>query len=124
MSDYIAIPLRVSILCGLCALLLLPPQPASAAEGSDPMRPPSLQAGTKRSGGTSASGYHLSSILIAAEHRSAIINGRNVALGDRIGSARVSAISATQVTLSIGGSKRVLTLLPLSIKKPAEASPQ
>lgn len=89
---------------------------------SDPMRPPSARV-YKRSQQT-VEHYYLSSILISPDHRSAIINGRRVGVGDRIGSARVKQIQGNQVTISVAGSTRVLTLLPLSIKKPAEASRQ
>lgn len=89
---------------------------------SDPMQPPNASS-FKRSGKTVQS-YNLSSILISPDHRSAIINGKNVTVGDRIGNARVTHIQGNEVTITVAGKTRTLTLLPLSIKKPAEASSQ
>ena len=89
---------------------------------SDPMRPPNASV-YKRSA-TTVPQYQLSSILISPEHRSAIINGKNVGVGDRVGNARVTRIQGNEVTITIAGKARTLTLLPLSIKKPAEASRQ
>jgi len=103
--------------------LLLSLATASAAETlADPMRPPSARLYERSK--KSVQHYYLSSILISPAHRSAIINGKQVSIGDRIGSARVTRIQGNQVTINIAGKSRILTLLPLSIKKPAEASRQ
>lgn len=97
---------------------------ATAAETlPDPMRPPSASAYT-RSGKSVQQHYYLNSILISPEHRSAIINGKRVVVGDRVGNARVTQIQGNVVTIVVSGKTRTLTLLPLSIKKPAEASRQ
>lgn len=87
----------------------------------DPMRPPvTLSKGnsTKKS----VTGYELSSIFISPSRRSAIINGRNVTIGDKVNKASVLEIQATEVVISLAGKTRTLTLLPLSIKTPVEAS--
>lgn len=100
--------------------------PALMAETlADPMRPPSAASPGAVNGSKKAvQYYHLSSILISPGHRSAIINGKRVSVGERIGRARVTEIRGNEVTLSIAGKTRKLTLIPLSIKKPVEASRQ
>lgn len=110
-------------------LLALCAAPSHAAD-ADPMRPPSAElAGgasnakgkPQRSPSTIQSGYHLSAIRIAPEQRSATINGKRVAPGQRIGQAKVVAIQAGGVTLQQAGKRFTISLLPLSIKKPVEA---
>lgn len=103
------------------AVALLALQPLHAAELNDPMRPPTQRAAISRAGGESPiqSRYRLDSVLIAPDRRLAIINGRKLALGERIDHARLVDIRATEVTLSIAGRTHVLPLLPLSIKKPS-----
>jgi len=106
----------------LLALLVLP-LAGHAGATEDPMRPPqaSVYSGkqTKR-----VIHYHLSSIVISPSRRSAIINGKRVTLGERVDNARVTDIQGAHVTIAVGGKTRTLTLLPLNIKTPAEASSQ
>jgi hypothetical protein len=105
-------------------IALSAPATVAAAETlPDPMRPPNASVFT-RSSKSVQQHYYLSSILISPEHRSAIINGKSVVVGDRIGNARVRQIQGNEVTIVVSGKTRTLTLLPLSIKKPAEASRQ
>ena len=92
------------------------------------MRPPSMA--VEGNGGKSASGpskqagpdYTLSAIRIGHNQRSAIINDRNVSIGERIGQARVVEIRANGVTLKQNGKEITLPLLPIGIKTPAEAN--
>ena len=101
----------------------------SAAPLDDPMRPPSkelVSSSTGNGSGKSAplsakSGYHLSAIRIAKEHRSATVNNKRVAVGERIGAARVVAINTTGVTLKQAGKQFTIPLLPHTIIKPVEA---
>ncbi len=116
-------PQTLLLLCTLlCAAAALADTPLD-----DPMRPPSM-AGTGKStaGGKAASskenGYHLTAIRIRKESRSATINGTRVGVGERIGTARVVAISAASVTLQQNGRAVTIPLLPLSIKTPVEAN--
>ncbi|MCW8829599.1 MAG: general secretion pathway protein GspB [Gammaproteobacteria bacterium] len=94
-----------------------------AEEQRDPMRPPAA-ASTSQVSKKSVQHYHLSSILISPSHRSAIINTKRVSVGERIDNARVVEIRGNGVILSVAGKTRTLALLPISIKKPVEASPQ
>lgn len=105
-------------------LLLLGASPLQAAEASaDPMQPPkgtsSPTVGKKSV--RSTQGYYLSSIRIAKNHRLAMINGKLVAPGQRIGNARVIDIMANHVTIQVAGKRKNLSLLPIRIKKPVEA---
>jgi hypothetical protein len=60
--------------------------------------------------------YELSSVLIRAEDRIAVINETRVRVGDTIGSATVVAIEADHVMLNIGGEIETLELYENSIK--------
>jgi hypothetical protein len=113
-SRWSAIPL-LSLL--LCSVVLFS---SSAVALDDPMRPPVSLSTVKKTEKT-VTGYELSSIFISSTRRAAIINGRNVTIGDRVNKARVLDIQATQVVISLAGKTRTLTLLPVSIKTPAEA---
>ncbi|MGM0593666.1 MAG: hypothetical protein ACQETD_03930 [Pseudomonadota bacterium] len=122
MSDTRTLPTtwrRLIVLLSLLAPLLATAETQPLA---DPMRPPQPTPATNAAKAKAPQHYHLSSILIAAERRSAIINGRRVAVGEVVDGARVLGIQGKQVTLSIAGRHKTLSLLPLSIKKPVEAS--
>lgn len=115
MSRRLSIQVLAGLLCSTVSFSLV------AAALDDPMRPPVvLSSGNKTR--KVVTGYELSSIFISSNRRAAIVNGRNVVVGDRVDRARVLEIGATEVVISIAGKKRTLTLLPVSIKKPAEAS--
>ena len=106
----------------LCAALLLSPL-LQAGSPSDPMRPPLPDRNSVQSK-PALPAYRLDSIIIASDRRLAIINGRMLAEGERIGSAQVERIEATRVTLRTGTRSEILTLLPVSIKSPSsEAQP-
>lgn len=109
----------------LLIIALLLPLSALAEVLNDPMRP-SHAPRTKNSSptGVSAPSYRLDSIIIASDRRLAMINGRHLGEGDRIGRATVTRIEATRVILRTGTHSQVLTLLPVSIKSPSnEANP-
>lgn len=109
---------RILLLCTtLCATVAVQAM-------DDPMRPPeAADAGKPQQAKAQRSepSYRLSAIRIAHDHRSATINDKHVAIGDRIGEARVAAINANGVTLNLNGKTVTIGLLPLSIKKPVEA---
>lgn len=103
-------------------LVLFAALPVLAQEAADPMRPPSAASTLKQAAQPGVQHYHLSSILISPQRRSAIINGRHVSVGDRVDKANVVEIKGNQVIISVAGSTRTLSLLPLSIKRPVETS--
>jgi hypothetical protein len=112
-----------SMVLALSALIATPALQAETLP--DPMRPPAAASSSAiHSSRKAIQYYHLSSILISPGHRAAIINGKHVSVGERVGRARVTEIQGNEVTLSIAGKIRKLTLIPLSIKKPVEASRQ
>ncbi len=88
---------------------------------NDPMRPLVVNKSSAKKK-AAVTGYRLSSIFISPTRRAAIINGRTVTVGEKVNNAKVLEIHATEVTISYAGKARTLTLLPVSIKKPAEAS--
>lgn len=104
----------------LIASVLLLGMSQSAAALDDPMRPPASAAVTG-SAPAAATQFVLSSTLIARERRSAVINGRNVGVGDSVDGARVVEIQPTQVRLQHQGRQLTLQLLPVAIKKPVSA---
>jgi hypothetical protein len=60
--------------------------------------------------------YELSSVLIRAEDRIAVINEERVRVGDSVGGARVTAIEPGHVTLNVNGKIETLELYGASIK--------
>ena len=83
---------------------------------TDPTRPtdPAAFFGTRTAAGGNA--WSLQSILLASDRRVAVINGKRVQEGDRIGSARVIRIRDSQVLLRTGGRSLTLRLLPQTVK--------
>jgi hypothetical protein len=100
----------------LLSLLILV-MPVQAAM-DDPTRPPSLGAAKS----APSAGKHkrprwlLSSTLIAAERRSAVIDGRVVVRGDRINGATVVTIEPGSVRLRARGKEFTLLMLEKNIK--------
>jgi hypothetical protein len=104
-------------------LLVDPTVPLSIAFGS------SGADSSDDSGGSSFFGlfeaftsYELSSILIRAEDRIAVINEERVRVGDKIGSAVVAAIEADHVALNVDGEIQTLALYENSIKTPVKGN--
>ncbi len=60
--------------------------------------------------------YELSSVLIRAEDRIAVINETRVRVGDTIGAATIASIEADRVTLNVDGETEILELYENSIK--------
>lgn len=102
----------------LAPLLLLWLSAPGAATLEDPMRPPR---GAMVSDDKPATPFVLSSTRIAHEHRSAVINSRNVSVGDSIDGARVLEIQPALVRLQHQGRQLTLQLLPVTVKTPVSA---
>ena len=60
--------------------------------------------------------YQLSSILIRENSRLAVINARQVQVGDQVSGAEVISIENDRVTLDINGQEKVIELYGQSIK--------
>ena len=84
-----------------------------AAPFADPTQPPVI-----RNAGEAglAAGPRIESILIAPDRRVAVINGQQVTIGSRVGTAAVVAISETEVVLRGAGGEQRLKLFPEVIK--------
>jgi len=110
-------------LSGLQSVLLLLMLLMAAAFGvpqafaiSDPTRPSGYAA---PAGGADKSGaaLKLESVLIARDRRVAVINGKTCRVGDSINGARLVAIHADGAELVREGSRVVLPLLKIQVRK-------
>jgi MSHA biogenesis protein MshK len=102
----------------MCAMFALFDPAAAVAQAGlvDPTRPPNVVDAGLPSEATPA-GMQLQSVLIAPGRRIAVIDGQTVALGGRLGEAKIVRIDEASVTLLVGQEKQVLQLLPESAKK-------
>ena len=89
--------------------------PVLAQPLADPTRPPVPGvASTKQ---IEPARQRLQSVLISADRRVAVIDGRAVPLGGRVGDALLVSIEPSEVTLQRGAARERLTLLPSAIDK-------
>ena len=101
----------------ILALFLLAVTAVSAAESysglPDPTRPIYLSGKGRISddSGSKKTALSLDSILISPGYRAAIINGRLLKEGEKIGQSKVSAIHANKVELSQAGERTTLVLV-------------
>jgi MSHA biogenesis protein MshK len=94
-------------------LILLSVATASAAQAlGDPTVPPYAYGVAVSASGGAASGPALQSILLSPVRRLAVIDGRMVRIGDRVGGALVVAIEIDSVKLRRGDGISVMKLLP------------
>lgn len=108
------------LLAGVLVLLL---NTAMAVSLEDPTRPPG--ATVIRAGKTvTKPSWVLSSTLISPERRSAIINGKQVTLGDRVNGARVVEIEPAAVKLRNRGGEFSIRLVRNSVVKKSWSQPQ
>lgn len=107
------IPPRLRVIA--VALALAPGWgPCLAQALSDPMRPPAFAAPAGAATGEQASGggLVLQSTLLSKGRRIAMIDGKSMKVGDRIGRARIISIDPGAVTLREANTTRVLALVP------------
>ena len=97
----------------LLAAVLLPPA-AGAQALVDPTRPPDAPLAGSGSGAIAArAAPRLQSVLVASSgRRVAVIDGRTVRVGDRVGEASVAEIADTSVTLRRGKTIETIRLYP------------
>jgi MSHA biogenesis protein MshK len=100
----------VAIFCAFSAVIF----PLHAENLPDPTRPPAniFSASGKGDGREARSSAGLRSIIISETRRAAIIDGKTVELGGRLGKARLVEVNAGSVVLQRGKSRQVLTLFP------------
>ena len=79
--------------------------PLAARDVPDPTQPPGPEERARWSGRSAATPetWRVEMVLIGPERRVAIVNGRRVAAGDRIGTARVVGIDPGLVRLDVDG---------------------
>ncbi len=106
------------------ALLMLGLLLAGGVAGAleDPTRPPGLPPPAAAAAAPPPH-YQLTSILIAQQRRIAVVNGRQVQVGDRVDGARVEAIAPDRVTLRKGERPIELSLFLLRVKEPKAEQP-
>lgn len=83
---------------------------AQAQVLSDPMRPPAFAAPAAAGEPSSGGGLVLQSTLLSKGRRIAMIDGKPMQVGDRIGKARIVSIDPGAVTLREANTTRVLHL--------------
>jgi MSHA biogenesis protein MshK len=80
---------------------------------NDPMRPPTAVPVEEKT----VTSSRLQSVLISSSRRVAVIDGRAVRLGERVGDATLVAIAPAEVTLERAGERQTLKLHPGVEKK-------
>ncbi len=113
----------IAALCALAAFLAASSatQAALAQPLADPMRPPAAPAPEQAGGEAATPQPRLQSVLISPSRRLAVIDGRVVRLGERVGDATLAAISESQVVLQRAGGRETLRLNPVAQKTPVPA---
>jgi hypothetical protein len=105
---------------GLGTGLLLLPLLAGATgtlQLDDPTRPPGHRLVLPGGARSTVTTWRVSAIYLSAGQRSAIINGRLVRTGSRVGGARVVEILANRVWLKKNGQRFAVPLITDKIKK-------
>ena len=117
------VTLKAQILARLVLLtaVLLLPASASAQALADPTRPPdAAPAGSTGGSGAIAARVvpQLQSVLVASSgRRVAVIDGRTVRVGDKVGEASVDGIGETTVTLRRGKRLETIRLYPKAAER-------
>lgn len=109
--------IRKIAICLLGTLLLVTEAQASQVL-HDPTRPPGKDNSTKPQ---SQHKLTLQSVLVSAQRKVAIINGRRYQEGDRIGAGRVSGIHRRGVSIAMPEKTISLRLRQVIVKRRAEA---
>lgn len=94
----------------LVALMLLVAMTSGVARAEEPLRDPTRPYTAAERVRTAAPRYVVHAIIVSAERRVAIVNGRRVAVGGSIAGATVVAIEKDQLILDLGG-KRITAAL-------------
>ena len=84
---------------------------------ADPTRPPREGPAEQRQGEAAPAPTRLQSVLISAGRSIAVIDGRAVRVGERVGDATLVSIAPSEVTLQRGAERQRLTLLPGAVEK-------
>ncbi|MBW3566722.1 MAG: hypothetical protein KY410_01975 [Proteobacteria bacterium] len=105
------------VLTGLLMLML--PSAVVAAEAlGDPTRPSYVTEKAPRKAARAPS-WQVDSIIVSPGRRLAVVNGRTVAVNDRVNGARILEILPYEVRLEYKGAIHNITLIPNRVKSPA-----
>jgi hypothetical protein len=105
-----------ALLAGLAASAL------ALAQGADPMRPPE---GAATDGGSVAPAAQsgVQTVIVRPQGKSvAVINGKQVSVGDRLGDKRVVKISEREIVLNGDSGREVIKVMPAMEKIPVKAA--
>lgn len=86
----------------------------------DPTQPPGFVSSANGTGSGQVPAWQVSSILIAKDRRLAVVNGKTVKRGEKVGGARVVSISPTAVRLRNSVETFTVKLLPAQVKSVRE----
>jgi MSHA biogenesis protein MshK len=109
--------MKAALIIAFVALSL----PVAAQTLVDPMRPATAGAGDGEAAPRPA-GPVLEQVVLSDGRKFAVISGRRVAVGDRLGDATVVSIGPDQVTLR-GGTTQVLRMFPRAERKNPGVAP-
>lgn len=109
--------LKKQLLLGAAMLFCIVSNAAQAVL-EDPTRPPSAKASSSYVASTKSNRprWVLTSTLVSAERRTAVINDKVVAPGDRVNGATVVSIQPSAVQLRANGQQVTLMMLKKNIK--------
>ncbi len=103
-----------ALLAGLAASAL------ALAQGADPMRPPE-GAGTDGGSVAPAAQSGVQTVIVRPQGKSvAVINGKQVSVGDRLGDKRVVKISEREIVLNGDSGREVIKVMPAMEKIPVK----
>jgi len=111
--------LRKVLVAGVALAALALVGASSAVPLDDPTRPPTAQSAKVHKAARKPLRWTLSSTLVSAQRRTAVINGRVVGVGEKINGARVVAILPSKVHLRRKGRDITLVLLKQDVKRPS-----
>jgi MSHA biogenesis protein MshK len=111
----------VTAAAGALAVLWSAASPAQTGGLPDPTRPPTFSEAPAASAPAPAG---LQAVLLRPHGRSvAVINGQTVAVGEKVGEARLVSLTANEAVLSGPNGKEVLKLAPAVDKKQMPSTP-
>lgn len=98
-------------------LLWLLGVPVTVHAFSDPTQPPEAAASAPRAAHSAPAAPVLQSTLVSPRRRLAVINGKQVRVGDKFDGAVITEISPSQVRMTKGGRETTLRLHPKFTKE-------
>jgi len=90
----------------------------------DPTRPSFVQGDGAEGVAAGQHGLVLQSVLISPQRRLAVINGRTLSVGERIGNATVAAIWPHEVVIQRSSGEVTLRLVPRYVSRSTAATPK